>query len=404
MSDLNSWFVSKSQEYQLNKKVDLSILKDLIYRLSIKPPKKIISIAGTNGKGSTGFLINQILSKKYKVGLYSSPHFIDPNERIIINSSKISDASIKDSFNLVEKINKNELNFYQLFSLAAFNIFSQSDLDIWVLEAGIGGRLDPINCFDADISIITNIAFDHENILGNNLEKIALEKAGIIRKDKFLLFGEDPLPDSIKEKVVNLNTKLLKNKKDFFLVEKDNKYEWNGINIGKSEIHPNSLALALQAIYLIDKNVPVKSLNLNEHPGMKGRCHLIGNKYLIDVAHNNNASLNLKDFIIKNKLSRNKIFAIFHCSKDKDILKIAEPLDDLVSFWSIPIINNKRLYPEKFIAKTLLKKLGAEVKVSNSISDSINYLNKEDSESLILIFGSFYLAGEFYKVRSDLNV
>ena len=117
MPDLSSWFVSKSHEYQLNKKVDLSSLKNLISKLSIKPPKKIISITGTNGKGSTAFLINQVLSKKYKVGYYSSPHLVRPNERIIIKNKYASDSLIKESFNIIEEINNKELNFYQLLFL-----------------------------------------------------------------------------------------------------------------------------------------------------------------------------------------------------------------------------------------------------------------------------------------------
>lgn len=216
MPDLSSWFVSKSHEYQLNKKVDLSSLKNLISKLSIKPPKKIISITGTNGKGSTAFLINQVLSKKYKVGYYSSPHLVRPNERIIIKNKYASDSLIKESFNIIEEINNKELNFYQLFSLAAFNLFSENDLDVWILEAGIGGRLDPINCFDADISIITNLALDHEEILGDDLEKIGYEKSGILRKKQSLVYGDNFIPKSISKKIDKLKINFFKIRKTFF--------------------------------------------------------------------------------------------------------------------------------------------------------------------------------------------
>ena len=389
---VNNWLNKKVKEYN-QEKIDLSILKDLILDLEISIPKKIISIVGTNGKGSTANLISKILKENsHSVGLYTSPHLINYNERIDINGINIDDKVLKEYFLKIEKKTiTRKLNFYQILSLTAFKYFSDNKLDIWVLEAGLGGRLDPINCFNADLSIITNISLDHQEILGSDIDSIGKEKAGILRNNQKLIFGAKKIPESVIKIIDSLNVDL--HKTDNQDLEED------------FHLNKNSVKIAKKTIELIDPKISEKNIfNSIQNTKILGRCDLINNKFLVDVAHNEDAIKNLKSFIKSRSLDKDGIAAIFHCSKSKNPISLISPLNKLISEIRIPRIDNFRLQDEEYIKKSLSNNLGKKVFIDETIEKSIKKIRSQHPKCLILIFGSFYIAGEFYKLMLSKNV
>jgi dihydrofolate synthase/folylpolyglutamate synthase len=365
------------------RKISFASLKKVISKLEINKPPKIISVTGTNGKGSTLEILSRVLSNNnYRVGLFSSPHLIRFNERIRINNVSISDDEILKCLKKLEVLEEyKDFNFFQLFSLVCFMIFSKKQLDVWLLEVGLGGRYDPVNCFDADISVITKVAIDHEDILGKGVENIGREKAGIIRKNNVTIFGEGKIPKSVDKIISNL-------KPSFYKVENS--------NIQLKNFHKNSVAIAEKIIDLEFK--PLNStLELNKLKNFSyfGRTHLFKKNLLLDVSHNSDSINNLQSYLIHNFCDI-PMRAIFSCNKSKEIEELCEPIIDLFDEWFLPELDSNRVKDNK-IVKKYLKSKGKKIKLGYDISQIIKILNKNEKNGLNVAFGSFILIGKIYE-------
>jgi len=179
----------------------------------INPKAKVITVAGTNGKGSTTTTLAAILNAQgLNVGLYQSPHIYRFNERVKLAGQEVDDQTLIDAFVAVDQARRIcdlSLSFFEATTLAAFVIFKQKQCDVWVLEVGLGGRLDVVNVIDPDVAVITNIGLDHTDWLGDTIEKIAYEKAGIIRANIPVIFaGTQDIPQAIQHKVQETNATL----------------------------------------------------------------------------------------------------------------------------------------------------------------------------------------------------
>ena len=365
------------------RKISFASLKKVISKLEINKPPRIISVTGTNGKGSTLEILSRVLSNNnYRVGLFSSPHLIRFNERIRINNVSISDDEILKCLKKLEVLEEyKDFNFFQLFSLVCFMIFSKKQLDVWLLEVGLGGRYDPVNCFDADISVITKVAIDHEDILGKGVENIGREKAGIIRKNNVTIFGEGKIPKSVDKIISNL-------KPSFYKVENS--------NIQLKNFHKNSVAIAEKIIDLEFK--PLNStveLNKLKNFSYFGRTHLFKKNLLLDVSHNSDSINNLQSYLIHN-FCDTPMRAIFSCNKSKEIEELCEPLIDLFDEWFLPELDSNRVKDNK-IVKKYLKSKGKKIKLGYDISQIIKILNKNEKNRLNVAFGSFILIGKIYE-------
>ena len=221
------------QESLSTKEINLGLdrVTRVFDRLKFIRPKKIITVAGTNGKGSVVSILESILiTQGFQVGSYTSPHMHKYNERIKVNCKPVSNNKIIDAFEKIENVRSNEpLTYFEFGTLAALDILSNSYIDYLILEVGLGGRLDAVNIIDPDGSIITNIGLDHMDWLGDNREKIGYEKAGIMRQNIPTVYGEMDPPNSIKDSAFDKGADLIVMGEDYFYENSSNGlWNWQG--------------------------------------------------------------------------------------------------------------------------------------------------------------------------------
>ncbi len=370
------------------KKKSLDGYKEVLNSLNLKKPKEIILIGGTNGKGSLSELITKLaLKRNVSVGTYTSPHLLNFNERIRVNDKEISDEKLLDVLKRFNEYKESHnLNFYQIISLAALYHFNKSDLDLWILEIGMGGRLDPMNFIEPDISVITKVALDHQEYLGDTIEEIAAEKAEIARPEKPFIFGSENVPNAIIEKASKVNSFLISpEKKSCSLNEFSKKRTISReVLFCLNEVSKNSI---------FDFSSEITEKFLDDFK-IFGRLTLFDN-FLIDSAHNEDSVRNLINYLDSNFKGK-KINLFFGCSENKDPEKLLEPFEGIVD--KIYLVDN--IHKKLMSSKKILSKI-ERLKFSFNVKDSMKslYLVTKDTSinELNLFIGSFYFSGEFFK-------
>ena len=378
--------------------IDLSLkrVKEFKQKLTLKPKFKIITVAGTNGKGSVCFYINQILKHtNYKIGLYTSPHFFDFNERIVINNEKCSESEILKSLEYILGFeNSDTLTFFEITTLAAILIFDNHNIDVAILEVGLGGRLDAVNAFEPDISVITSIGLDHTEFLGETLEKIAVEKSGVMRATKPCVIGEEDCIDILKKQASDINSIPYFFNKDF---------DSSVIPFDKSNltyVQQKNLSCAifsLQQLGLTEFTSNLKEELLQQN--FFGRFNRISTtpEVIIDVAHNLDSVKNLVQSLIK--LGNKKTYFVFSILKDKDLSLIIQLFEKFPyqSEWLVSELNNPRAQTLSLIEQNL-EKNNFNFESSDSIKKAYELaLNKAANNDRIVVFGSFYVISEIFE-------
>lgn len=355
---------------------------------------KSIHIAGTNGKGSSANMIASVLKESnFKVGLYTSPHLIDFRERIKINGKKIS------KFYVIKFVNenflflkKNKFSFFEITFALAISFFSRKGVDYAVIETGLGGRLDATNIIKPIVSLITNVGLDHQQFLGDSLEQIAYEKAGIIKKNTPIVISEFnkktyPVFKKIAEK--NL-AKLFLAKKSNFSTDLDGDYQ--SLNIDG----------VVKTIEIIDKEIinngKLKKglLNVKKNMGFQGRWDVLGNNPLViaDAAHNFNAVL-----LVLNQLKKNskKVHFIFGLSNDKKIENFTKILPSEFNYY-LCSANVPRSMNIDELDKVFYKKKYLKYECHESVKNAcLSALKKSEKNDIIFICGSIFIVGEVLK-------
>ncbi|OQX98985.1 MAG: dihydrofolate synthase [Bacteroidetes bacterium 4572_128] len=378
---------------------------------------KTIHVAGTNGKGSVSHFLSAVLQKaNYKVGLYTSPHLKDFRERIKINGNFIPK---KEVINFVSKnkeiILKIKPSFFEITVFMAFEYFSREKVDFAIIEVGLGGRLDTTNIISPILSIITNISLDHTNILGNSLEKIAYEKAGIIKNNPIII-GETQ--NEIKEIFIK---KAKEKKADIFFADEIYNAHYSlfyeekqSFNFYKNEnIFYENLRTDLKAFYqkknlitslasldilkkfckITRKNIYNGISNVVETTGFLGRWQIIGNNPLIicDTAHNLSG---IKEVLkqIENTAYKNLHF-IFGVLKDKNIDEILNILPKN-AYYYFTKAKISRALDEKILQKKA-ENFNLNGKTFNKVTEALKNAKKiSDENDLIFIGGSTFIVAE----------
>ena len=353
-----------------------------------------IHVAGTNGKGSVSHMLSSILQESgYKVGLFTSPHLIDFRERIKINGKKISEQFI------VQFIEKNKssftnfsMSFFEMNVLLAFKYFSEKKVDIAIIETGLGGRLDTTNVINPILSIITNVALDHMNLLGNSIEKITKEKAGIIKKATPVLIGlKNDLSYIFEEVTTSLKAPIYYSKS--FVYDSDLKGTYQKDNI-------NTSVTAINILRKKDYNIDEKSIinglnNVVLNTGLLGRWQLLKHQpeVICDIAHNEEAIKVVTDQLLRLKLN---IHMIIGFSNEKDIDSIISLLPKKFKYYICGGSNERVLDPDKVIS--IFQKHHLQYKSFSNSPSAYNYIKDSMLENeLIFITGSTFIVSDILK-------
>ena len=401
-SEILSYLFTKLAMYQRvgasAYKADLNNTKAICKLLNNPENKfKSVHVAGTNGKGSTSHMLAAVLqSAGYKVGLYTSPHLKDFRERIRINGKMIPKKYV---MNFVEKY-KNDFekinpSFFEWSTGLAFDYFAKEKVDIAIIETGLGGRLDSTNVITPLLSIITNINYDHQNLLGDTLEKIAIEKAGIIKQNGIIVIGEK------QKETKNVFQKKAKEKNALLLYAEDFSNAKN-VCCGLKGIYQKknipTVLVASEILNQLGYEISSKSVakglkDVCKLTGLRGRWEVLSKKPLIiaDIAHN---EAGIKEVFRQVKTIKHKnIHVVFGTVNDKDIGTILSLLPKKAIYYfckaNIPRALNENILSEK--AKTV----GLNGKTFVSVKQALSSAKKNaDSKDFILVTGSAFVVAE----------
>ncbi|MEG0488193.1 MAG: bifunctional tetrahydrofolate synthase/dihydrofolate synthase [Acinetobacter sp.] len=373
----------------------------------VKPNAKVLTVAGTNGKGSTTTTLAAILNAQgLNVGLYQSPHIYRFNERVKLAGQEVSDQTLIDAFVLVDQARRAcdlTLSFFEATTLAAFVIFKQKQCDVWVLEVGLGGRLDVVNVIDPDVAVITNIGLDHTDWLGDSIEKIAFEKAGIIRPNIPVIFaGHQDIPQAIQNKAEQCQAQLYAVNRDYFYAaSNEDEQSWNFASSGTTLKLPVG-TLALENISTAVATILVSGLNISqaaiargiETAQLQGRFEIRkikGKTVIFDAGHNPHGVdflLNqLRKFLEYNK-QYTEVVSIFSMLSDKDINSVVKLLKNTVLKWKIAPLTVPRAASMEQLQAALQDETVEQFNCVQAAFQSA--LADTKNNQLILVCGSFH--------------
>ena len=413
---------TRHSETQIN--MGLDRVQAVKARMQLAFTCPVIMVAGTNGKGSTCAMLESVLLRAgYKVGLYIKPHFLDFNERARVQGELASDEQLVASFNAVEAVRGDTpLTYFEFTTLAILHLLSQANLDVAILEVGLGGRLDAVNVIDADVAIVTSVDIDHTDYLGDTREAIGFEKAGIFRAGKAAICSDPVPPQSLIDHAAAIGADLWLMGRDFNY--SGDKQQWN---YGGREQRRNSLAYpslrganqilnataVLAALEVLRLKLPVGAQEVRtglvtvELPGrfqvLPGRPSVI-----LDVAHNPHAAAALNQNL-GNMGYHPYTYAVFGSMHDKDIDGVLAAMSEHVDHWCLAGLPSPRAATASELAakvQIMLEDKPDSSEHTVSIFDDpaqafANAMSRAGENDRIVVFGSFLTVAGVMKARKS---
>lgn len=380
------------------------------------PAPYVITVGGTNGKGSTCKLLETALCNAgLRVGVYSSPHLIHYNERVRIDGEMVSDQALVESFVYIEQHKSQSLTYFEFGTLAALDLFRKAKVDVAILEVGLGGRLDATNIVDPNLAVITSIDIDHVEFLGDNREQIGREKAGIFRTNIPVVIGEPDCPQSILDHAQSLNCKVSRRHRDWSFEVQNDRYLWHAhgktLNLPLPKIPLPNCATALAVLAQLPFQITeVQLSDAVATAQMTGRFQTLQAvdfanfsqkpplaQVIIDVGHNPHAARYLADRLAEIKAEGQQVYALFSALIDKDLGGIVQPLDGIIDHWFCAGLHGYRGQSGAEVARKLAAVLpNAEVQTFETVEQAgQSAFNIATQNDIILVFGSFHTVSEF---------
>lgn len=409
MRALSEWL--ELQESVHPKSIDLDLVRvaQVADVLGLRPvPYAVITVGGTNGKGSTvAHLVALCAALGVRTGAFTSPHLLRYNERIRIDGREAHDAELIDAFERIESARgATTLTFFEYNALAALLVFAAQGIQAAVLEVGLGGRLDATNIIDADVAVLTSVGMDHRDYLGDDLESIGREKAGIFRRGRPAVLGSATMPASVFGAISASGARPLIAERDFTWRLQGARWSYAGCG-EYSDLPPSALPGAIQYRNAATAIAALEALELPrrldrelisnalEEVRLPGRFQILPGRveWILDVAHNEPAARVLALHLAEQRPA-GRTWAVTSILRDKDVAGIGAALAKQIDCWILCTLPGVRGSQASELASRLAPVIHAPVELANSIAEGCTLARAAARPGdRVLVFGSFPAVG-----------
>lgn len=400
-SSLNEWLYYLKHLHSQAIRLGLELVNRVAADLDLlTPAATVFTVAGTNGKGTTCRMLEvMLLAAGLRVGVYSSPHLLRYTERVRIQGEELNEAEFSRSFAAIENgRGEISLTYFEFGTLSALHLFKQACLDVVILEVGLGGRLDATNIIEPSVAVITSIALDHTNWLGNNRESIGSEKAGIFRSGKPAVVGEADMPASIQQVAELLSAPLYRNGVAWSYSKQGKHWQWQDgktllAGLPMPHVPLVNAATALAAISYSSLDIDHQAIHAGLQQAMlPGRFQLVCQepRLILDVAHNPHAATYLAKRLATLPRNSGKVRAVIAMLSDKDIAGTLDCLRAQVDEWYCAPLNEPRGACAELLAQHLMQPRQF-IDVETAWRQAMQDANKQD---IIIVCGSFHTVAQ----------